>query len=162
MAGTPRVFPDANGRFALFQRPIQKRAAGEFFGGKLAVEAVLSQRFAILPRPGKVPPVPDRHALLPEEQPPEVARFTLLRLELENLSAENLEVEIVRVASALGKFNGEPAHVILAPHQTAGIDSLVAEQKITSGGIPLAIELRHATGVETQRLVLNNLVLARN
>ncbi len=160
-AGTPRVFPDASGRFALFQRPVQKRAEGEFFGGKLGVEAVLSQRFAILPRhsPPTAREAADRWA---DRQPPETARATMLRLELENRSAETLEVEIVRVDSALGAFTRDPDRVILAPHQTATIDSLVTAQKICSGGIPLAVALKNASSVETRKLVLNNLTIAKN
>jgi hypothetical protein len=160
--GATRLHPDANGRFTLFQRPIQLHARGAFFGGRITLQAVLAQRFALLPAADPAEPQgrPANAAFEPSPLP-EVARSSLLRLQLENVSTENLEVEILRVDSMLGKFVARPDRLMLAPHQTANIDSLVAEQKISTGSIPMKVGLRLAGQVETRSLVLNDHALAR-
>ena len=161
-AGTARMRPDANGRFTLFQRPMQLRAHGAFFAGRISVSAVLAQRFALLPagelaEPGARP----AGAAFQSSPPPGVARASMLRLRLENRSPENLEVEIVRVDSMLGEIVARPDRLMLAPRQTANIDALVAEQKISAGSIPVSLGLRLAGHVETLRLVLNDRAVAQ-
>ena len=161
-AGTSRLQPDANGRFTLFQRPMQLQAHGAFFSGRISLHAMLAQRFALLPAGDLTEsggrPADSGSAASP---PPEVARASLLRLRLENRSAENLEGEIVRVDSMLGEIVARPDRLMLAPHQTANIDSLVAAQKISTGSIPVSVGLRLAGHVETRNLVLNDHVLAQ-
>lgn len=164
-AGTARMQPDAagcNGRFTLFQRPMQLRAHSAFFAGRISVSAVHAQRFALLPssdatEPGERP----AGTAFQASPPPEVARASMLRLRLENRSPENLEVEIVRVESMLGEIVARPGRLMLAPHQTANIDALVAEQKISAGSIPVSVGLRLAGHLETRNLVLNDHALAK-
>ena len=158
--GSPAVSSVSN-RFALFQRPVQLQAHGTFFAGKLAVSAVLAQRFALLPRTEQGQSPGDRRDLLDGEPAPEVAGSTVLRLRLENHSTEVLAVDIVRVVSTLGSFAAEPDRVILAPHQSTSIDSIVPDQKIPASSIPVAVALRHDGSVETRRLLLNEHVLAQ-
>ena len=159
--GTARPSPDAAGRFGMFTRPLQLRASDDFFAGRLAVQAMLSQRFtpAASSEPasaaGEGP-----NAFSPSERP-EMARPGLLRLRLENHSDQNLEVEIVRVDSALGDFVARPHRLMLAPNQAASIDSPVAGQKITANIVPVAVALRLAGRVETRHLVLHDRTLAQ-
>ncbi len=160
-AGTARTSSDAAARFAMFQRPLQLRASSEFFEGRLAVSAVLSQRFAPLPSGDGVKATGERRDLLAAGAPSEPARSNMLRLRLENRSEENIEVEIVRVDSALGNFVARPDRLMLAPNQSANIDSLVTAQKITASSIPVAVALRLAGNVETKKLVLNDRTLAQ-
>ena len=152
--GTARQAADNQGRFAMFQRPVQLRANSAFFDGRLAVQAVFSQRFAPLVSDGP-------RDLLASGSRPEMARSNQLRLRLENRSAENIEVEIVRVDSALGDFVARPDRLMLAPNQTANIDSPVSEKKILPGSIPVAVALRLAGNVETRKLVLHDHSLAQ-
>jgi hypothetical protein len=160
-AGTARLSADDAARFAMFQRPLQLRASSDFFEGRLAVQAVLSQRFARLPAGDGVKATGERRDLLAANAPSEPARSNMLRLRLENRSTENIEVEIVRVDSGLGNFVARPDRLMLAPDQSANVDSLVAGQKITANSIPVAIALRLAGNVETRKLVLNDRTLAK-
>ena len=162
-AETARRYPDINGRMALFQLPLQLRAQGAFFDGKLSMQAVLAQRFTPSPRNHPTPPMDaplDDYA----GQSPESARSIELRLRLENHSAENLAVEIVRVESVLGDVVTQPDRLLLAPHQTASISAPVAEQRVPAGSIPVDVALRLAGKVETRHLQLNDryLTQARN
>ena len=160
-AGTAQVSSDAAARFAMFQRPLQLRASGDFFEGRLAVSAVLSQRFAPLPAGNGMTATGERRDLLAAGAPSGAARSNMLRLRLENRCGKNLEVEIVRVDSALGDFVARPDRLMLAPNQSANVDSLVAGRKITANSIPVAVALRLAGNVETRKLVLNDRTLAQ-
>ncbi|MEO6876116.1 MAG: hypothetical protein ABI222_14960 [Opitutaceae bacterium] len=160
-ASTARTAPDARNRFGMFPRPVQMRASSDFFDGKLAVQAVLSQRFGASLQPDAARSPVEPRGNLAGEAPVRLTRSAQLRLRLENHSAQNLEIEIVRVASGLGDFFGQPDHVILAPHQTASIDSPVAEQKIIAHSIPVTIALRLDDNVQTQRLDLNDRFVAQ-
>ena len=61
----------------------------------------------------------------------------------------------------LGEIVARPDRLMLAPRQTANIDALVAEQKISAGSIPVSLGLRLAGHVETLRLVLNDRAVAQ-
>ena len=159
-AETARRYPDVNGRLALFQLPAQLRAHGAFFGGKLSMQAVLAQRFAPLSGNDRSQAVDD----LGDDdagQSPESTHTTVLRLRLENHSAETLAVEIVRFDSVLGAEFSHPGCLMLAPHQSTSINAPVAEQKVPAGSIPVEVALRLAGKVEIRQLQLNDRYLSQ-
>ena len=162
-AETARRYPEINGRMALFQLPLQLRAHGAFFDGKLSMLAVLAQRFTSSSGNHPLPPM-DAQLDDYTGQSPESTHSIVLRLRLENRSTENLAVEIVRVESVLGDVVNHPGRLMLAPHQTASISAPVAEQRVPAGSIPVEVALRLAGKVETRQLQLNDryLTQARN
>ncbi len=159
-AGTARH--GAPGRLAMFARAVPLRANSAFFDGRLAVQAVLSQRFAAVPLAKRVVQLThERRDLAAASQAPEIAPAGLLRLRLENRSDQDIEVEIVRVDSALGDLVGRPDRLMLAPNEAASIDSPVPGDKITANSVPMAVALRLGGSLETKNLVLNERTLAR-
>jgi len=159
--GSSSLGPTGAPHFALFQRPVKMQAHSAFFAGKIAVQAVLSQRFAPLPGPSHNPPADGRRNPAAEDPAPPLARSTMMQLRLENLSTENMTIDIVSVISPWGAIRGEPHRLILAPHQSSSVDAPVPEQKITTASVPLAVALRVDGSMETQKLLLNERMLAQ-
>jgi len=160
-AGSSGPSPSGAPHFALFQRPVRMQAHSAFFAGKIAVQAVLSQRFAPLPGPSQNPSVEVRRNLAAEEPAPPLARSTLIQLRLENLSMENMTIDVVSVISPWGAIRSEPRRLILAPHQSSSVDAPVPDQKLTAASVPLAVALRVDGTMETQKLLLNEHMLAQ-
>lgn len=152
---------DAPGRFAFFHRPLQLRGSSDFFAGRVVVQAMWSQRFAPLPPGDSAKSTGERRDLVAANERPATARSSLLRLRLENRSDQNLEVEIIRVDSALGNFIPRPDQLMLAPGQVANIDSPVTGRKFTADSMPVAVALRLGGTLETKNLILNDHTLAQ-
>lgn len=76
-----------------------------------------------------------------------------LRLKLENLSKDALDVQIRDVTSDLGDFAVRPERILLAPDQSGEVDPMVSELGVTSDEIPVTVALV-AFGKKDEKVVL--------
>ncbi len=162
-------------------RPIAMRGDNTFFAGKLRVEATVSRGRAVpfsdkADRKGGGGGGGGRHG---EGRggygggPGEAGRddgdtsshyisrglapAVTLRLKLENLTKENLSIQIRDVNSDLGDFAVRPDKVILAPDQSVELDPMVSELGVTSDEIPVTVLLASGKTVEKKDVLLKNL-----
>jgi hypothetical protein len=82
-----------------------------------------------------------------------------IRLKLENLGTEPVEVDLLEVNSELGNFAVRPAKLTLAPGQTGESDPMISQLGVTSDEIPIKVALRTAGKKETQVIPVKNLFI---
>ncbi len=77
-----------------------------------------------------------------------------LRLSLQNLGANNLEVQIVELNSELGNFAVRPERLTLAPGQAGEVDPMISQLGVVAQSIAVKLVLRVAGQTESQTLIL--------
>ena len=80
-----------------------------------------------------------------------------LRVKLENLSSDPLEVQVREVNSALGNFAARPEKVLLAPGQSAELDSMISQLGAVGAVIPVTLEFRAKGKTERQQVSVRTL-----
>lgn len=160
-------------------RPVALRGASTFFTGKLRVEVSISRGRPLAgdergpggPRGGGgggrrhhggggmggPPPGSDddgeRAMRLATSPLPPVT----LRVKLENLSKELLDLQVRDVNSDLGNFVVHPDRLALAPGQSAEVDPMVSQLGAVSDELPVTISLRLQGQTETQQVTVKSI-----
>lgn len=82
-----------------------------------------------------------------------------IRLKLENLGTEPLDVDLLEVNSDLGNFAVRPTKLTLAPGQTGETEPMVSQLGVTSDEIPMKVVLRTAGKKEAQVIPVKSLFI---
>ncbi|MDF9826922.1 hypothetical protein M2447_001007 [Ereboglobus sp. PH5-10] len=159
--------------------PPAMQGYGEFFDGKLLVEASLGRGFRM--RPGKMRDMDGRRGRgdsftevyyvdsddEPEEQYfiPRMNNSTLppvaLRLRVTNQMAESVEVEFIECNSLLGNFAVRPEKITIAPGEMGAPEPMTSLLGLSAGEFQLKIGLKVGAIQESKILMLHTLKDAR-
>lgn len=140
---------------------------GEFFEGKLLVEASLGRGFRMRPGKMRALDLSDEFAdtyymdeIEPEAQQyiPRMNNSTLppvaLRLRVTNQMAEPVEVEFIECNSLLGNFAVRPVKLTIAPGETGAPDPMTSLLGLSDGEFQVQVGLKVGAVQETKILMM--------
>lgn len=162
--------------------PPAMQGYGEFFDGKLLVEASLGRGFRM--RPGRMRDMEGRRGRGGDESPfadvyylddkdevdqqyfiPRMSNSTLppiaLRLRVTNQMQEPVEVEFIECNSLLGNFAVRPEKITIAAGETGAPDPMTSLLGLSAGEFQLKVGLKVGQAQETKILIMHVIENAR-